>query len=181
MAVSIYDRNVLAKLSDCHAGESVLDIPMSDISPQRIAIVVVQFRHILKVRWALSHQSSFAKKRHFSLRVETVLPSEIVYICHELISGDANERVLDFSSDILGHCDDALLAPAFMVVIAASILGAEAIVFELRLLRGLSYVVADTSLVIALLLLSRMRAGEYFTPFVAMVGRLAESYARARG
>lgn len=127
---------------------------MSNISPQRISIVVVQFRHVLKICRALSHQSALAKKRHFGLWVETVLSSEVVHVCHKLISWDADKRILNFAGDVLGHGDDALLAPAFMVRIAASIVGAEAIVLhELRLFRDLGHVVAGHLSAVALLLL----------------------------
>jgi hypothetical protein len=88
---------------------------MSDFSTQRIAIAVIQLWQILKVRGTLSNQSALAKERNFSLRIETVLSSEIVHICHELGSRDADERILDLASDVLGHCDDALLASALMV------------------------------------------------------------------
>jgi hypothetical protein len=94
---------------------------MSDFPTQRIAIVVVQLWQILKVRGTLSNQSAFAKERDFGLRIETVLPGEVVHISHELGSRNADERVFDLAGNVLSHCDDALLAPALMVGTAITV------------------------------------------------------------
>lgn len=152
---------------------------MSDIPPQRVAIIVVQFRHVLKIRRALRYQRALAKKRHFGRWVKTVLSRELVDIGHELISRNPDKRIPDFAGDVLGHRDDTLLAPVLVVGIALGMSArVEAIIFVLRLFRGLSDVVADALLEHALLLVERS-ASEYFTPLVAMVQRVTDALARA--
>jgi hypothetical protein len=104
---------------------------MRDVPPQRISIIIVKLWHVLEVRRALSHQSTFAQEWDLSLRIKAVLSSELVYVRHELISRDADERVLDLAGDVLGHCDDALLASA--VVVGAVVDFGESIVLKFGL------------------------------------------------
>lgn len=150
---------------------------MRDISTQRVPIVVVKFRQILKVRRALRHKSALAKEWHFGVRIEAVFAGELIHIRHELISRNANERVLDLAGDVLGHCYDALLAPAVMVCAAMGTSAcAELIALELRLFWNVDSIVAGNLLVATLLV--KLTVSEYFTPLVAMMPQSANTLRR---
>lgn len=125
---------------------------MRDLPTQRVAVAVVKIWYVLKVRRALGHQSALAQKWHFSLRVKAVLSSEFVHVGHELLSRDADEGILDLPRDVLGHCDNTLLAPVLLVGIAGigTAACAERIVLELRLFGDAHTIVADRLSVSAL-------------------------------
>jgi hypothetical protein len=120
---------------------------MRDFSAQRVAVTVVKIWYVFEVCWALGHQSTFAQEWHLSLRVEPVLSSEIVHVGHELLSWDTDERVFDLARDVLGHCDNTLLAPVLLVGTAAC---TRRVILELRLFGDAHPLVADCLSVCAL-------------------------------
>ena len=121
-----------------------LDLPMRDFSAQRVAVIIVQVRYVLEVCWALGHQSALAQKWHFSLWIEAVLSSEVVHVCQKLLSRNADERVFNLACNVLGHGDNALLAPVLFVGAAT---GADActqrVILELSLFGSTHGIVAD--------------------------------------
>ena len=117
---------------------------MRDFPAQRVAVFVVKIWYVFEVCWALGYQSTLAQERHLGLWVKAVLLSEVVHVCHELLSRDADQRVLDLACNVLGHCDNALLTPVLLVGIT---IGADAcaqrVILESRLFGDAHGIVAD--------------------------------------
>lgn len=72
------------------------------------AVLLIELGDILKVGGALSDERAFLQQ--FELVHQVVLLREVLYIDHEIGLRDAMERVLDLSSHVVRHGNNARLA-----------------------------------------------------------------------